>query len=250
MNTSSSTLIEQLEDERSLTDSLINELLLLRQKLNITQYKDDTFDSDMIPEISKKLDALEMRVLRIKKKSIPRDWNLYKVIWRLDQFSDIFQNAEKYEKSLSHVRAPYCDPNSLKDVCSPIFFSQPFGYTFHLRAYPYGIDTAKGKYMSVCLAMCPGPYDEILTWPFQGVIEIHLLGQGNIYKPYKQLIVTNNNNSECFKKPIPTASNTAITILCFIPHDELMNPEKPWLKNNSIFFEVKVINTLYAPLST
>ena len=250
MNTSSSTLIEQLEDERSLTDSLINELLLLRQKLNITQYKDDTFDSDMIHEISKKLDALEMRVLRIEKKSIPRDWNLYKIIWRLDQFSDIFQNAEKYEKSLSHVRVPYCDPNSLKDVCSPIFFSQPFGYTFHLRAYPYGIDTAKGKYMSVCLAMCPGPYDEILTWPFQGVIEIHLLGQGNIYKPYKQLIVTNNNNSECFKKPIPTASNTAITILCFIPHDELMNPENPWLKNNSIFFEVKVINTLYAPLST
>ena len=96
MNTSSSTLIEQLEDERSLTDSLINELLLLRQKLNITQYKDDTFDSDMIHEISKKLDALEMRVLRIEKKSIPRDWNLYKVIWRLDQFSDIFQNAEKY----------------------------------------------------------------------------------------------------------------------------------------------------------
>ena len=130
MNTSSSTLIEQLEDERSLTDSLINELLLLRQKLNITQHKDDTFDSDMIHEISKRLDALEMRVLRIEKKSIPRDWNLYKVIWRLDQFSDIFQNAEKYEKSLSHVRAPYCDPNSLKDVCSPIFFSQPLGTPF------------------------------------------------------------------------------------------------------------------------
>ena len=147
---------------------------------------------------------------------------------------------------MSHVRAPYCDPNSLKDLCSPIFFSQPFGYTFHLRAYPFGIDTAKGKYMSVCLAMCPGPYDEILIWPFQGVIEIHLLGQGNISKPYKQLIVT-NNNSECFKKPIPTSSNTAVTILCFIPLDELMNFGNPWLKNDSIFFELKVINSLYPP---
>ena len=86
-----------------------------------------------------------MRILRIEKTSIPRDWNLYKVIWRFDQFTDILPNAEKDEKSLSYVRAPYCDPNSLKDVRSPIFFSQPFGYAFHLRAYPSGFDTANGK---------------------------------------------------------------------------------------------------------
>ena len=152
----------------------------------------------------------------------------------------------KNTRKVSHVRAPYCDHNSLKDVCSPIFLSQPFGYTFHLRAYPFGVDTAKGKYISMCLAVCPGPYDEILTWPFQGVIQIHL-GQENTSKPYKQLIVTNNNNSECFKKPIPTSSNTAVTILCFIPLDKLMNSENPWLKNDSIFFEVNVINTLYRP---
>ena len=111
----------------------------------------------------KRVDALEMRIIRIEKRSFPRDWNLYKVIWRLDQFTDIVQNAEKYEKRLSHLRAPFCDPNSLKDVCSPIFFSQPFGYTFHLRDYLFVIDTAKGRYMSVCLSMCPGLYDEILV---------------------------------------------------------------------------------------
>ena len=106
MNSSSSTIIEQLEDERSLTDSLINELLLLRQKVNITPYTDESKDSDRIHEVNKRLDALEMRILRIEKKSNPRDWNLYRVIWRLDQFTDILKNAEKYEKSLSHVRAP------------------------------------------------------------------------------------------------------------------------------------------------
>ena len=94
--------------------------------------------------------------------------------------------------------------------------------------------------MSVCLSMCPGLYNEILTWPFQGVIEEHLLGQGNISKPYKQLIVTNNNNSECFKKPIPTASNTAVTILYFFSLDELMNSESPCLKSHKY---------MYAPLS-
>ena len=120
MNISSSTITEQLEDERSLTDSLMNELLLLRQKLNVTSYTEEPSESDRIHEVDKKLDALGMRILRIERRSIPRDWNLYKIIWRLDQFTDVLKNAEKYERSLFHVRAPYCDPNSLKDVCSPI----------------------------------------------------------------------------------------------------------------------------------
>ena len=40
------------------------------------------------------------------------------------------KDAEKYEKSLSHVRAPYCDPNSLNDLCLRIFFSQPSATLF------------------------------------------------------------------------------------------------------------------------
>ena len=71
MNLSSSTIIEQLEDERSLTDSLINELLLLRQKLNIAPYTDESIDSDRIHEVNKRLDALEMRILRIEKSQFP-----------------------------------------------------------------------------------------------------------------------------------------------------------------------------------
>ena len=64
-------MIEQLEDERSLTDSLTNELLLLRQKLNITPHTDESLDSDRMHEVSKRLDALEMRILRIEKSHFP-----------------------------------------------------------------------------------------------------------------------------------------------------------------------------------
>ena len=186
-----------------------------------------------------------------RKKSIPWAWSLYRIIWRLDQFTDILENAEKYEKRLSNVRAPYCDPNSIKDLCSPIFFSQPFDYTFHLRAYPFGVDTAKGKYMSVCLAIVLGP----LTRSSLGLFKTSLSYTFSVRETHPSLtsswlIVTNNNNSECFKKHIPTSSNTAVTILCFIPLDELMNSENPWLKNDSIFFEVKVMKTLYPLLST
>ena len=106
MNSGSSTIIEQLEDERSPTDSLINELLLLRQKINITPYTDESLDSDRIHEVSKRLGTLEMRISRIEKRSIPQDWNLYRTIRSPDQFTDILKNAEKYEKSLYHVGAP------------------------------------------------------------------------------------------------------------------------------------------------
>ena len=136
MNSSQSTIFEQLEDERSLTDSLKNKLLILRQKLNITPYTDESLDSGCIHEVSKIFEALEMHVLRIEKRSIPRDLNLYRIFWRLGKFTDLLKIAKKHEKSLVHVRAPYCDPNNLKDVFSTYFFSQPFGYTFHLRAYP------------------------------------------------------------------------------------------------------------------
>ena len=71
MNSSQSTILEQLEDERSLTDSLKNKLLILRQKLNITPYTDESLDSDCIHEVSKIFEALEMRVLRIEKVQSP-----------------------------------------------------------------------------------------------------------------------------------------------------------------------------------
>ena len=68
MNTNSSTIIEQLEDKRSPTESLKNELLLLRQKLNITAYTDETIDSDRLHEVSKRLDTLKMCIIRIEKR--------------------------------------------------------------------------------------------------------------------------------------------------------------------------------------
>ena len=71
MNSSSSTIIEQIEDERSLTDSLINELLLLRQQVNINPYTNESIDSDRIHEVNKRLDALEMRILRIEESQFP-----------------------------------------------------------------------------------------------------------------------------------------------------------------------------------
>ena len=106
--------------------------------------------------------------------------------------------------------------------------------------------------MSVCLAMCRGTYyEKLIIWSFQGVFEICMLGQGNVCKPYKQITVTiDNNNNDCFNKRLPTASSTAVTILCFISLDGLMTSENPWVKNDFKYFESIIIKNLYPTGST
>ena len=245
------TLTEELEDERCFSDALMNEVLLLRQAISQYQHPIDvTSSSDRIQLLNKKVDSIELRLLRLERRSNPRDWNLYKIIWRLDNFNDIYKNAESYERSLSNNPNSHFDPTSIKDISSPVFFSKSYGYSFYLRVFPYGADTAKGKYLSLYISLCPGPYDEIPTWPFQGTIEISLRAQGNFTRTHKQIIVTNKNNTPiCFQKPIPTSSNPSCGILCFISHEELFKEDNPWLKNGIVFFEIKIIDTLYAPLS-
>ena len=81
MNSSSSTFIEQLEDERSLTERVTS----TATKVKLTPYTDESIDSDRIHDVNKRLDALEMCILRIEK----------------SQFSGIGIYTESFEDSIS-----------------------------------------------------------------------------------------------------------------------------------------------------
>ena len=41
--------------------------------------------------------TIESRLEKLESGEQPRDWNLYKIIWKLENFSVIFNNAKLFE---------------------------------------------------------------------------------------------------------------------------------------------------------
>ena len=127
-------------------------------------------------KIFKELDNIESRLEKLETGEQPRDWNLYKIIWKLENFSTIFNNAKLFEQTQNKNDI---DPNLARDFCSTAFLSKPYGYSLFIRALPYGCGPAIGKSMSITISLIAGPFDDILTWPFRGTIQISIFRQDN-----------------------------------------------------------------------
>ncbi len=57
------------------------------------------------------------------------------------------------------------------------FFSAPCGYHMGILVICNGYDNGYGSHVSVAIELEEGPYDKILSWPFQGTVKIELLNQ-------------------------------------------------------------------------
>ena len=110
-------------------------------------------------KIFKELDNIDSRLQKLETGEQPRDWNLYKIIWKLENFSIIFNNAKLFEETKNKKNT---DPNLTRDICSTAFLSKPYGYSFFIRAFPYGCGPALGKSTSVTVSLIAGPFDGIL----------------------------------------------------------------------------------------
>ena len=139
-----------------------------------------------------------------------------KLIWKISGFSTIFENAKRIESRKQ--RGVVVDSNTPCDFCSPLFYTSPHGYVFYMRLYPYGCDSAVGKFMSLFVALSPGEYDGILPWPFRATLEISLLSQKEPHENWIQTIVPEGNNLVCFQRPSSKSGNLSVGIMHFIVH--------------------------------
>ena len=127
-------------------------------------------------KIFKELDNIDSRLQILETGEQPRDWKLYKIIWKLENFSTIFNNAELSEETENRKNT---DPNLTRDFCTTAFLSKPYGYSFFIRAFPYRCGPALGKSMSITISLIAGPFDVILSWPFKGTLQISVFRQDN-----------------------------------------------------------------------
>ena len=82
--------------------------------------------------------------------------------------------------------------------CSPAFYSHPLGYKMCFHVYPNGCGEGLGTHLSVFVAILPGEFDDILSWPFCGEITLHLLNQlQNRDHLHHTIELTDQNSLNC-----------------------------------------------------
>ena len=101
-------LKEQFDDEQLLSTALAIELEDVKKTL--AQLKLDKTKPTLSGPFSlhadyyfkknfKELDNIDSRLEKLETGEQPRDWNLYKIIWKLENFSIIFNNAKLFEET-------------------------------------------------------------------------------------------------------------------------------------------------------
>ena len=129
---------------------------------------------------------------------------------------------------------------------SPHFWTHPHGYRMCLRVLANGEGQLEGHYVSVLLHMMKGKFDDLLEWPFRGIITIQLLDQEGEEDHWTQEIhFTDRTPNEVANRVMEgEMSKTGWGRFQFIQHN-LLTPE--YLKNNRLCFRVLQIETNITP---
>ena len=68
------------------------------------------------------------------------------------------------------------DESSPYGFCSH-FFTNPHLYLMYPRVFTFECDIGEGKFVSICLAVNQGNFDNTLPWPIQSTIEVTCINQ-------------------------------------------------------------------------
>ena len=99
---------ENFDDEQLLSTALAIELEVVKKTL--AQFKlekpkptlSGPFSLNVdyyFKKIFKELDSIDSQLQKLANGEQPHDWNLYKIIWKLENFPVIFINAKLYEET-------------------------------------------------------------------------------------------------------------------------------------------------------
>ena len=61
-----------------------------------------------------------------------------------------------------------------RDICCTPLLTQPYGDSFFIPAFPNGCGSALSKPMSITIRLLVAHFDDMLSWPFKGTIQISI----------------------------------------------------------------------------
>ena len=128
---------------------------------------------------------------------------------------------------------------------SPHFYSHKFGYKMQLKVFPNGTGEGAGTHISMFVVIVPGEFDDLLTWPFCGIITVHLINQRkNRHTVVHEVHYTTMDNLQYREKPrldIDNEHRMGWGTFKLMAHAKLGEgagflAEKEYLKNNCLSF--------------
>lgn len=265
------------EDLRRLKNSTKTEIEDTIVKIN----HDLADNGSKLGEIQEKSDSLVARNIQfseeVKAFESELETKLNKARKALEETREDIERAESTHKKLCNIFAVKNDPKKVfnyppvtfslynfherKDNneiwYSPCFYSHSCGYKMQLQVYPNGDGIARGTHVSVKVAILPGEFDDLLCWPFRGIITLHLVNQRrDTCHIAHQVWFTTLDNLHVREKPIVDEGEELEVgrigdgLDKFVAHANLgekagIFASKEYLKNNMLLFCVWNVDVFY-----
>ena len=114
------------------------------------------------------------------------------ILSKISSIKPVFDSANLWYLKLGREQAPTIR------LRSPIFQSDPYGYRFHLKMYPYGFSAAIGTWVMVSIFISAGEYNGILKWFFSKSNQLTIRSQLEPFKAWTQKRMSETNSSNQF----------------------------------------------------
>ena len=126
-------------------------------------------------------------------------------------------------------------------------FQTPSGHEFRLRVFLNGTGKGKGKSLSMFIQCYRSEMDDILDYPFNGVIVFRVFDQTSKSEKKHHKLMFRTNNSPCFQRPAKTIEYTPENGLAqLLPHDQIHKSETHdgpvYLKDDTIFVGCEIMS--------
>ena len=124
---------------------------------------------------------------------------------------------------------------------SPPFLSRPNGYKMCVRVRADGCHVGRGTHVSVYVHLMQGEYDDLLSWPFKGIVKLGLMNHKEDRDHFEKTFTFDKSSEQraCERVHVGLhtksgiASSEPVGYACFIAHEDL----SPSSENNPIFLD-------------
>ncbi|GFR91261.1 TNF receptor-associated factor 3 [Elysia marginata] len=127
----------------------------------------------------------------------------------------------------------------VRSLCSQPFYTSRFGYKMCARVYFNGDGVGANTHLSLFFTIMKGEYDDLLAWPFPHKIKMVLMDQSPSRNHVRDEFSPNGGTS--FQKPrAPLMMNPGSGCPLFVRHEDLEDPSKHYLENDTIYIKIVV----------
>ena len=151
-------------------------------------------------------------------------------LWKLTSLKLVFDTAKSSARLDNAAKDPSTHYNS------PVYRTHPYGYTFFVQFYPYGLEAAAGNQASIMFALFPGDYDGLLKWPFSKTIHLSVRDQLDPQNTWTITLAPSERIS--FRRPTREPLPTLMNFNCF-PHSKMFSKTENSLSDNTLCLEIK-----------